>query len=121
MITYAILAIFVSIFDFASTTIFPALPNGVSAVLSTIFDYMADGIDILSCFIDLDYALSIFAWWISFGALILTVEMLYSIWHKITGNAGSVAYTESNTIDSDGSIITTKTSKRVSRPRLPRF
>lgn len=98
----------------------PALPSGVTDVLNTIFEYMADGFHIVNFFLDTGLCINLIAWYVAFGAVILTVELFYSVWHKITGNAGSDAVTETNTIYPDGSVQTTSSHRR-SRPHLPRF
>lgn len=120
MITEGILLVLLQIIDVGSSTLLPALPSGVADVLTTVFDYMADGLRIVGFFVDLGLCLRLFGWFLAFCAAILVIETAYGVWHKITGNAGSEAHAESSTLHPDGTV-TTHSSSRVSRPRLPKI
>lgn len=125
MIIEKLLGVLIQVVLFTSERILPALPSGLVDVLNTLFSYMEDGLSIVAFFVDLPFCGRLLSWYLSFFAVIWTIEVVYGVWHKITGNAGSSASAESSTIyyDDQGTPIggRTSSSSRRSRPRLPRI
>lgn len=125
MILEGIINVLIQVVLFTSERILPALPSGITDVLNTLFEYMADGVQIVGFFIDLPLCGRLISWFLSFLTVIWTIEVIYGCWHKITGNAGSIASAESSTIYVDGSGQVSgersTTISRRSKPRLPRL
>lgn len=86
MVFYSILAIVLSIFGLIGSVVFPALPRSFFVYWDSGLSYIRQGIRFIGQFIPMTYANNLLAWWISLGAILLSVELIYAVWQLITGN-----------------------------------
>lgn len=89
MVVKWLLGMILTVFSGIDQLVVPNLPNEVTTVLQDLWLLMRNGLSWVFSFIDRNYASILFTWWINIGALLLGVELIYSIWHVITGNAHS--------------------------------
>lgn len=125
MIFYALFAALVGIFQSLFSVVFPALPSWVDSVLATIWSYFDSGLSFVWLFVPQTYAVSLFEWWISLTAVLLSVELGLEVWKLITGNIGNTeVHSETMVYDnSTGEVLSTtaKVRKVKTRNKLPRF
>lgn len=98
----------------------PTLPSAFQSVWSTMLQYMGLGFQFVAVTFDVSLLRQLISWWIAFGALVLSIEIFYGIWRKITGNAGREAVSETTTFDDSGSRVT-RVTRSQSHNRLPRL
>lgn len=101
-------------------SLIPTLPSGFRSIWDTMLQYMGTGFRFIAVTFDVSLLRQLISWWIALGALVLTIEVAYGIWRKITGNAGREGVSETTTFDSEGQAVTRVTRSR-SRNRLPRL
>lgn len=116
-----IFQIIISIVVAIDQGLIPALPSGFAAVWDTVLQYLGQGFSFIAEVFDLSFARQLIGWWIATTAALLSIEIVYGIWKKVTGNAGREATSESTTFDGDGQVISTRATRSRSRPRLPRL
>ena len=101
MIFYALFAALVGIFQSIFSVVFPSLPTWIDSVLSTLWSYFDSGLSFVWLFVPQTYAVSLFEWWISLCAILLTLELGLEVWKLITGNIGNTeVHSESMVFDS---------------------
>lgn len=111
MIFYALFAALVGIFQSIFTVVFPSLPSWVDSVLGTIWSYFDSGLSFVWIFIPQTYAVSLFEWWISLCAILLTLELGLEVWKLITGNIGNTeVQSESMVFDRDTGVVYSRSS-----------
>ena len=86
MIFAILLTVLIEIFDAFAYFVFPLIPSSVLTVIDSIFTYLTSALNWVFAFIDKTYTMTLISWWIAFGAVVLTYELLYSLWQLITGN-----------------------------------
>lgn len=86
MIIGLFLTALLEIFDAFAYFVFPLIPPTVLTVMSTIFAYLTNALNWVFSFIDKNYVLNLLGWWLTFGGVVLTYELLYSLWQLVTGN-----------------------------------
>lgn len=99
----------------------PSLPSGFSTVWNTMLQYLGTGFRFIAVTFDVSLLRQLISWWIALGALVLSVEVFYGIWKKITGNAGREAESVTTTFDANGEFAGAKVKQTRSRNRLPRL
>lgn len=119
MIVYLILNVILTCFAGLDHLIMPVLPSGLLSVFTTVVRYMQNGLNFVFTFLDKNYCSQLFSWWITFGSIILSYEMILSVWHLITGNSHTQPVTydgsyDSITFDGDG-VVTSETHTSWSR------
>lgn len=117
MIFTVLFAVVVGLIGQLFSVVIPALPASFESILTTIFSYVRAGAAYVWLFIPKQLAISLFEWWVSLAALLLTYELGLEVWRFITGNAGGhEATSETMKIDpSTGRVLTHTVTKRSSR------
>lgn len=111
MLLKMIMILLTNVFGFLGQVVFPNLPGAVSIYFNYLISYMSQGLSFIAVFLDIPYISSLFAWWISLGALILTIELMLWLWRLITGNINFDYVNEETTMEGDtleGQTVTTR-------------
>lgn len=115
MLLKLIIILLTQTFGFITGVVFPDLPSAFETYWIYIAGYIQQGMSFVAVFLDIGYISQLFSWWISLGALMLTVELMMWIWKAVTGNITAEYVNESSSDGNHPSI--TLASGRVPRVR----
>lgn len=114
MLLKLIIILLTQTFGFITGVVFPDLPSAFETYWIYIAGYIQQGMSFVAVFLDIGYISQLFSWWISLGALMLTVELMMWIWKAVTGNITAEYVNES--VSEDGTFQRSTTGLRRGRP-----
>lgn len=99
MITTFILSIILQVFGALESVVFPTLPSSFTTYWNSGLTYIRQGLSWIYAILDINYVSALLSWWISLGAIFLTVELVYNVWSLVTGNGHNTTPTSDRSSD----------------------